>query len=30
MDAALEDRIGARDGRVGELKRVEIGLHRPA
>jgi hypothetical protein len=30
MDATLEDRVGAADGRVGELERVEIGLHGPA
>jgi hypothetical protein len=27
MDAAPEDRIGAGDGRVGELYRVKLGLH---
>jgi hypothetical protein len=28
MHAALQDRIGARDGRIGELNLVESGLHR--
>src|SRR5262249_32193629 len=27
MDAAPEDRVGTGDGRVGELHRVELGLH---
>jgi hypothetical protein len=30
MNAALQDRIGAGDGRIGELDLVETGLHREA